>query len=359
VFGYDADGNVTNDGRWEYMWDGENRLVQMQTVPNLPANVPQQTLLFGYDFQGRRISKVVSNFNGSAWTAVSNLKFVYDGWNLVAELDGNNNPVRTYMWGLDLSGSAQGAGGIGGLLAISVATTGTSFVAYDGNGNVTTLVDADTGEASARYEYGPFGEVIRADGTAAKGNPFRFSTKYTDPETRLLYYGYRYYSPSVGRWPNRDPIGEPSFEARRNVLPSLGWSSHRPAELAEGPNLYVYVGNNAIDRIDPLGLDWLDCMSECIQKNDPLGCKGKLLLSLAGGSWPKWLLWARGGVAGGGSRLTTIPSRISLGWGGGNWLRVGGQLVNGVWLGYGLGMAGIEAICAVSCAGNSTTPWPD
>ena len=34
------------------------------------------------------------------------------------------------------------------------------------------------------------------------------STKYTDDETDLVYYGYRYYSPEMGRWISRDPIGE-------------------------------------------------------------------------------------------------------------------------------------------------------
>lgn len=58
----------------------------------------------------------------------------------------------------------------------------------------------------AKYKYGPFGEVIRATGPVAKANPFRFSTKYQDDETDLLYYGYRYYNASTGRWITRDPI---------------------------------------------------------------------------------------------------------------------------------------------------------
>ena len=57
---------------------------------------------------------------------------------------------------------------------------------------------------------GPFGEVIRATGPMAKANPFRFSTKYQDDETDLLYYGYRYYNASTGRWLSRDPIEERS-----------------------------------------------------------------------------------------------------------------------------------------------------
>jgi RHS repeat-associated protein len=77
---------------------------------------------------------------------------------------------------------------------------------------------------------GPFGEVIRATGPMAKANPFRFSTKYQDDETDLLYYGYRYSTASAGRWLSRDPIEE------------LG-----------GLNLYAFVRNAPVTAVDPLG----------------------------------------------------------------------------------------------------------
>jgi RHS repeat-associated protein len=54
---------------------------------------------------------------------------------------------------------------------------------------------------------GPFGEVIRATGPMARANPFRFSTKYQDDESDLLYYGYRYYTAGTGRWLCEDPTG--------------------------------------------------------------------------------------------------------------------------------------------------------
>ncbi|MDI9382261.1 MAG: hypothetical protein QM845_15530, partial [Verrucomicrobiota bacterium] len=46
---------------------------------------------------------------------------LYEGWNVVAELDANatNARLRTYVWGLDLSGTRQGAGGVGGLLWVN------------------------------------------------------------------------------------------------------------------------------------------------------------------------------------------------------------------------------------------------
>ena len=116
---------------------------------------------------------------------------------MIGELDANNsnNKARTYVWGTDLSGLMQGAGGVGGLLKITDYTSGTAhhFVAYDGNGNVGALTDGGNGAVTARYEYGPFGEPRPETGTVAKKNPFRFSTKFTDNETGLLYYGFRYY----------------------------------------------------------------------------------------------------------------------------------------------------------------------
>lgn len=232
IFGYDADGNLTNDGRWAYTWDGENRLVEMRTLADLPSSVPRQKLSFAYDFRSRRIGKVVSNWNDSVWVEISNLRFVYDGWNLITELDKTNGPVRSYTWGLDLSGTEEGAGGVGGLLAITrhQSPVTTHFVSYDGNGNVIALLDAQSATLSAQYEYSPFGETVRATGTAANLNLFRFSTKYTD-ETGLLYYGYRYYIPSTGYWLSRDPIEERG-----------------------GLNLYAFIANNPVKFSDSLGL---------------------------------------------------------------------------------------------------------
>jgi RHS repeat-associated protein len=145
------------------------------------------------------------------------------------------NVQRSYTWGLDLSGSFQGAGGVGGLLAVTdvsgVPSPRTYATAYDGNGNIIGLVNAADGTLAAEFEYSPFGETIKATGAAANAQPFGFSTKYTDTETGLCYYGFRYYSPATGRWPNRDPIEEQG-----------------------GANLYGMVGNDAVNRIDSIGL---------------------------------------------------------------------------------------------------------
>ncbi|MBI5801235.1 MAG: RHS repeat-associated core domain-containing protein [Verrucomicrobia bacterium] len=105
----------------------------------------------------------------------------------------------------------------------------THIPCFDGNGNVIAQVNAGSGQPSARYEYAPFGEPLRLTGDAAKLNPFRFSTKYTDDETGLLYYGYRYYCPILAKWLNRDPLEEEG-----------------------GLNLYAFVQNNPISSVDAL-----------------------------------------------------------------------------------------------------------
>jgi RHS repeat-associated protein len=58
----------------------------------------------------------------------------------------------------------------------------------------------------ATYEYGPFGEVIRATGPMAKLNPFTYQTEFCDWETDQYYCKHRYYNPSTGRWLSRDPL---------------------------------------------------------------------------------------------------------------------------------------------------------
>ena len=124
---------------------------------------------------------------------------------------------------------------------VNAGSGGIHFPAYDLNGNVMGLVKAANGTISTRYEYGPFGEVFCSVGELAEENPFQFSTKYTDFETDLVYYGYRYYSPDLGRWISRDPIEEQG-----------------------GFNLYAFVNNDPVNKFDILGLD-------CKPKTHPNG----------------------------------------------------------------------------------------
>ena len=229
VFTYDFDGNLLSDGRWTCTWDAYNRLVAMESVASVPVTAKKK-LEFLYDGQDRRIRKRVYNWSGSAYVIASERRYLYDGWNLVAEIVTSPAPfARTYVWGLDLSGSEQGAGGVGGLLAIREAAE-SHLPVYDGNGNVTALVKASNGALSGRYVYGAFGEVLEREEVGIE-NPFRFSTKFEDVETGWLYYGFRYYVPETGRWASRDPIEEEG-----------------------GVNLYGFVGNDGVGGVDYLGM---------------------------------------------------------------------------------------------------------
>ena len=206
------------------MADDENRL---KAVYPASPNEQSKKLMLTYDYMSRRVRKQVFAWTGSAWssTAETDLRFVYDQWNVVEVLDGlDENAVKTkYTWGLDLSGLSgnatsagiHGAGGIGGLLA-SETPQGEGdplrhWYFYDANGNVGQVVDPAElpyGTIAAHYEYGPYGEKIVGDGAYADDNPFRFSTKWFDGEIATYYYGYRYYTPRLGRWLSRDPIGK-------------------------------------------------------------------------------------------------------------------------------------------------------
>lgn len=230
TLGYDADGNLTSDGMWNYAYDGENRLRQMTSaLPPGQGHVRRQ-LEFKYDYLGRRVEKTVLNLD----TSVSaTQRFLYDGWNLVAELNGTGTTLeRSYTWGLDVTGSLGASAGVGALVQLTDHNSGKSYLpGYDGNGNVSALFDAADGTVAALYEYSPFGELLRAEGAYAAANPFRFSTRFLDTETGMVYYGFRYYSPRMGRFINRDPIGE-----------------------AGGANLYGFAGNNGVNGWDVLGL---------------------------------------------------------------------------------------------------------
>lgn len=239
---YDADGNMKSDGRWTYYFDAENRLAAMETrsvlMPSPFPNADARRLEFTYDYLGRRVRKTVrGGYNGTSYTTVIlDEKFIYEGWNLTSVRDASTMSIKTsFIWGLDWSGTRQGAGGVGGLLMV-VDQTGASSVylqpAYDGNGNVMGLMSRSTGGIVASYEYDAFGNILRAEGVAAAINPFRFSTKYTDSESGLIYYGLRYYSPSLGRFVCRDPKEE------------MG-----------GINLYAFIRNNAVNGYDYLGMD--------------------------------------------------------------------------------------------------------
>ena len=110
------------------------------------------------------------------------------------------------------------------------------------------------------YQYDPFGNITHQKDFDTTGtvhdNPYRFSTKFADDETDLVYYGYRFYNPNLGRWVNRDPIEERGgnniyrfvFNSPLHFLDILGSISFNPKKLAEVFDL-VSKGYNCLDAI--------------------------------------------------------------------------------------------------------------
>lgn len=189
---YDLDGKLLEDQgvnavgmALKYTWDWEpersgdrhsagvpegrqsrqNRLTQVTTAAGtLVAS-------YTYDAIGRRVRKTTT---ATAAQGITDIGYVYEGWNLVAEyaLSGSSTAALTqaYTWGKDLSGSLQGAGGVGGLLTIhrtpgwnsstSTRTWGGHFhPTYDGNSNIVEYYD-QTGTMIAHFEYDPFGMTV-------------------------------------------------------------------------------------------------------------------------------------------------------------------------------------------------------
>ena len=252
---YDSDGNLTQDGRFTYTWDAENRLISVTTRDDLPASVPRVRATHRYDHQSRRIATASSVWTNSIWSAAESRTFTYDGWNVINEVLSPESGVLStnlYVWGLDISGTLQGAGGIGGLLSASFDNT-TALYTYDANGNIGQLVDAH-GAITAHYEYDPFGKTIISSGLLAKANPFRFSTKHWNNATGLGYWGYRWYNPDMGRWLSRDPI----FDIIESLIHSDPHSAHSAAQMwvlhADDKNDLMFSQNSTLDYWDPHGL---------------------------------------------------------------------------------------------------------
>jgi RHS repeat-associated protein len=102
------------------------------------------------------------------------------------------------------------------------------FYTRDHLGSVRDVTDS-TGTVQAHYEYGMFGEVTQTVGTLA--SDFQYAGYYYHAPSGLNLTTYRAYSPSLGRWINRDPV-----------------------DFMDGGNVYAYANGNPISLNDPSGL---------------------------------------------------------------------------------------------------------
>jgi RHS repeat-associated protein len=212
---YDNNGNLVSkqsvDQTLNLSYDYENRL---NAVVSGGMNIT-----YGYDGEGKRISTT----NGSTVT-----NYLYDGMDVVLERNNAGGTTLSYLR------NPYAAGGIGGIINTQQGTAPENYYSYDGLGSVTNLSDASGANAQS-YSYDAFGNTLTSQGTLS--NTHKFLTKETD-FSGLIYFGARYYDPTIGRFITQDPLG-----------------------MIDGPNMYVYVNNNPVNLIDPWGLcikeDWL------------------------------------------------------------------------------------------------------
>jgi RHS repeat-associated protein len=196
----DANGNMTSNGVNAYLWDAENRLIQV-TYPGTGNNSQ-----FTYDpFAG--LVKIVET---SAGSITSTKQFVRCGSQMCEERNASSVITKQFFgWGQTLSG--------------------TDYYYFRNHLGSVTDMFTSAGTVVAHYEYGMWGEPTQTVGTQSAD--FGYAGYYVHGPSGLNLTTYRAYSPALGRWINRDPIEEDG-----------------------GVNLYAYVDNDPIDWIDPSGL---------------------------------------------------------------------------------------------------------
>jgi RHS repeat-associated protein len=219
-------------------WDERYRLTSVSSAGAV--------VNYSYDVYGRRASR----------TENSNYVFyVYNGNQVVADLDESGNLLRSYTWGP----------GIDNLLAMTVYTNGgaqasaTYYAIKDHLNSIIAFVDTN-GSVVEFYEYDAWGRtrIFDANGDelteSAISNRYCFQGREIDWTTGFYYFRARWYDPATGRWLSKDPIG-----------------------ISGGLNLYAFCGNNPVNFTDPLGL---------CENNGPLGMGGLgYLFDPTGGSY--------------------------------------------------------------------------
>ena len=221
VLMYNGRGDVSNDGTYSFGYDANDRLISIAPVSLSTGSVQ---LKYGYDGQGRRLWKDVYSYSTTtgSWTLQYSRHYLWNGDNLVAELDGNNNLVTGYTWGPN------------GLLAVTDYTASggpkTYVAVNDASGNLVELVDAVAGTVAASFHYDPWGNLISSSGPAKNVGGFRGKGEFVDAEVPTIRHAL-YRDDEKGIWLERDPSGE-----------------------SGGLNLYEQYGNDPIDYSDPSGL---------------------------------------------------------------------------------------------------------
>jgi len=235
-YGYDSNGNMTNDGANTLVYDAENRV----------ASINSGATTYSYDAASLRVKKVT----GSTTTV-----YVFSGTKVIAEyVNGSLNKEYIYS---------------GGTL---IATHDSGTLKYHHADHLSMRLTTDTnGSVTATSGHYPFGESWYETGGA---NKLKFTSYERDSESGNDYAMMRYHVPRLGRFSSPD---------------LLAGSISDPQSL----NRFAYVRNNPINLVDPLGLEWYCWEVEAA----PQQCWW-VGSSVTGGGGDLFALWNHGGPEG-------------------------------------------------------------
>ena len=197
---------------WTYTYDDRN---QMTSAVEVQGSTTLADVTYTYDVYGDRIEEDASGSN--LLTQVT--RFAYDGQNVWADLDGNNNLVMRRLFLVSVDS-----------VTARITASGTAaWYLVDRLGSAGVIADS-TGAAIDRITYDGYGNII-AETNPSASDRYLFTGREFDRVTGLQYNRARYYDPSTGRWTTEDPIGFAGGDT----------------------NLYRYVEDNPTDLTDPTG----------------------------------------------------------------------------------------------------------
>ncbi|MDX8430635.1 MAG: RHS repeat-associated core domain-containing protein [Candidatus Algichlamydia australiensis] len=210
---YDPNGNPTTieteTETTQYKYDALDRLIQIKT--------PTTKTTYTYDPWHRRTSQRTSHKQNNEWVEQPPQHYIYDGDNEIGLVE---NGTITQLRILGLGHGAE----IGASILIELNNR-TYLPLHTLTSNISALIDTQTKKPYETYQYTAFGE----ESSQIAHNPWRYQSKRTNHN--LVYFGRRYYSPTLGRFLTPDP-----------------------KSYTEGPNLYAYLNNNPLTHFDLYGL---------------------------------------------------------------------------------------------------------